>query len=291
LIEFQLLNDVRCTLGEGPVFDARRNALWFCDIVGKTLHFAALDTGEARAWSFPSEVCSLGVAESGRLVMALRETVGLFDPDREDFAEIARIEAGRPETRLNDGKVGSDGAFWVGTMDDRPDRQPIGALYRVTADGTVEKKVEGLSVSNGLAFSPDGRTMFHTDTRGPWIDRWDIDPVTGAIGNRTRIATLDDATGRPDGGATDAEGCYWSAGISAQVLNRFDRDGKLLASYPVPVAAPTMPCFGGADMRDLFVTNLTDGRPADLLARYPHSGLTLRGRSAVPGAPVGLFRD
>ncbi len=151
--------------------------------------------------------------------------------------------------------------------------------------------MEGIVVSNGLAFSPDGRTMFHADSRGPWIDRWDFEPSSGAIGNRQRIATLDEATGRPDGGATDVEGCYWSAGISAQVLNRFDRDGNLLARYPVPAAAPTMPCFGGADMRDLFVTNLTGGRPAELLARYPHSGLTLKGRAPVAGAPVSLFAD
>jgi len=293
MLDFAPLNDIRCALGEGPAFDARRDALWYCDIVGKTLHQTHLGTSEARQWAFDSEVTSLGIARSGRLVVALRDVVGMFDPDSGSFDPFAEIEAGRPETRLNDGKVGPDGAFWVGTMDDeeRTPKEPIAALYRVEFGGRVERKIDGLRVSNGLAFSDDGRTMFHSDSRGPWIDRWDFDAATGAISGRTRIAEPDDAIGRPDGGATDVEGCYWSAGVSAARLNRFGRDGELLASYPVPVAAPTMPCFGGSDMRRLFLTSLRQGRPPELLERYPLTGATLVAASPVAGAAVALFDD
>src|SRR5690606_21010994 len=123
--------------------------------------------GSTRTYSFPSEVGSFGLTESGRLVVALRSEVGLFDPADGSFRRLVEIEAENPGTRLNDGKVGPDGAFWVGTMDDRdqPVKEPIGSLYRVDALGHVERKVEGLFVSNGLAFSPDGRTMFHSDSR------------------------------------------------------------------------------------------------------------------------------
>ncbi|MCR4283581.1 MAG: SMP-30/gluconolactonase/LRE family protein, partial [Bauldia sp.] len=172
MLAFSPINTVRCELGEGPVYDHRRNALWYCDIVGRKIHRHELGAGATREWSFPSEVGSLGVAQSGRLVVALRHTVGLFDPDTESFDEIAAIEAERgPDTRLNDGKVGPDGAFWVGTMDDRglPVREPLGSLYRVTRDGTVERKMEGVCVSNGLAWTPDGRTMFHSDSSGRWL--------------------------------------------------------------------------------------------------------------------------
>ena len=153
-------------------------------------------------------------------------------------------------------------------MDDRGkpagERKPLGSLYRVDGSGRVEKKVEGLITSNGLAWSADGRSMFHTDSSGAWIDRWRFDPATGEIGERTRIvADIANADGRPDGGATDVEGCYWSAGISAARLNRYDADGRLVAHYPVPVAAPTMPCFGGPDMKTLFVTSLRTGRSAE----------------------------
>ena len=294
MIDFKPLNDVRCELGEGPVYDDRNHALFQCDITGKAVHRFDLATGAARRWSFPSEVGSIGLAESGRLVVALRHAIGLFDVRDESFQEIAAIETGRGnDTRLNDGKVGPDGAFWVGSMDDRAVqvKEPLGTLYRVSPDGKAEAKVKGLMISNGLAFSLDGRTMFHSDSRAGWLDRWDFNRASGVITNRTRIAELDEATGRPDGGATDVNGDYWSAGISAQRLNRFAPDGRLLESYPVPVGAPTMPCFGGPDLKTLFVTSLRIGRAPELLAKYPLTGITVVGTSPIAGSPVTRFRD
>jgi sugar lactone lactonase YvrE len=290
--EFAPVNDVSCELGEGPVYDDRRQALWYCDIVRRLLIRYALADKATRSWSFDTEVGSLGLARSGRVVVALRHEVGLFDPDSGDWRRIAEIEAGRSETRANDGKVGPDGAFWVGTMDDRDVavKEPIGALYRVTKAG-AEKKIDGVIVSNGLAFSPDGTAMFHSDSRGKWIDRWAFDAKSGSISGRRRIANLDDETGRPDGGATDAEGCYWSAGVSAARLNRFSPEGELLASFPVPVGAPTMPCFGGPGLKTLFVTSLRAGRAPELLTKYPLTGTLIAARSNVAGSPVARFDD
>jgi sugar lactone lactonase YvrE len=291
--EFKPLNDVRCEIGESPVWDARRGALWFCDIARHAVHRVEIATGDHREWNFPTEVGSIGLAESGRIIVALRDVVGLFDPDSEDFTEIAVVERDRRDTRLNDGKVGPDGAFWVGTQDDsgRPVRSPIASLYRVTADGKVEKKVEGLITSNGLAFTKDGRTMFHSDSSGRWIDRWEMNPETGEISGRKRIAEMTEETGRPDGGATDIEACYWSAGVSAARINRITRDGRVLATYPIPVAAPTMPCFAGEDMRTLYVTSLRFGRAPEKLEEFPMTGLVMVGRSPVAGTPVSRFRD
>jgi sugar lactone lactonase YvrE len=292
-LEFKPLNDTRCTLGEGPVFDDRRDALWWCDIAERRVHAFRFHESRTETYRFDSEVGSIGIAETGRLVVALRNEVGLFDPESGIFERIAEIEAGNPDTRLNDGKVGPDGAFWVGTMDDRnlPRKEPLGSLYRVDASGKVERKIEDVIVSNGLAFSPDGRTMFHSDSRGMWIDRWNFDAATGEISGRKRIAVLDDETGRPDGGATDATGAYWSAGVSAARLNRFSPEGELLESYPVPVAAPTMPCFGGPGLTQLYVTSLRVGRAPELLERYPLTGITIVADSPVAGSPVTRFRD
>ncbi|WP_035829752.1 SMP-30/gluconolactonase/LRE family protein [Kaistia adipata] len=278
-------------LAESAVYDDRGNRLLYCDIPDKAIHAVSLSTGETQVWRFPTVVGSFGLTETGRFVVALRDSVVLFDPETGESQTLAEIEADIPETRLNDGKVGPDGCFWVGTMDERPDRQPIGALYRVDAKGHVERKIDGLMVSNGLAFGPDGRTMFHSDSRGPWIDRWAFDPETGAISDRKRIAVLDDTIGRPDGGATDVEGCYWSAGVSGAKLNRFSPEGELLASYDVPAAAPTMPAFGGPDMKTLFLTSLRDGRTEEQLARWPLTGSVFIGRSPVAGSPVARFRD
>ena len=297
VLDFKPLDEsTRCELGECPVYDDRRDAILFEDIVNNTIHRVDLKTRATRKWRFPSNVGSFGMTETGRLVVALRDVVGLFDMDTEAWTEIAVIDRANPDTRLNDGKVGPDGAFWVGTMDDsgRPpsEIEPMGSLYRVTRDGKVEQKVTGLFVSNGIAWTPDGRTMYHSDSRGRWIDRWAFDPATGAISERTHIVKdIAEAAGRPDGAATDAEGCYWSAGVSAACLNRYDRNGKLLATYPVPVAAPTMPCFGGADLKTLYVTSLRMGRDPEKLVRYPLTGITVVGRSPVAGSPVSRFRD
>jgi sugar lactone lactonase YvrE len=292
-MDFKPLTEDEFTAAESPVYDDRRDVLWFCDIARHNLHSISLSTLALTTHEFPSEVCSLGLGESGRLVVALRKEVGIFDPETNTYTTLVPIEADRPETRLNDGKIGPDGAFWVGSMDDtnRAIKEPIAALYRVTADGKVERKIEEIIVSNGLAFSPDGTAMFHSDTRGPWLDRWRFDPATGAISERKRLAVLDEEVGRPDGGATDSEGNYWSAGVSASRLNRFSSDGRLLDGIAVPVAAPSMPCFGGAGLNRLFLTSLRWGRPKEALDRYPLTGRIMVADSPVAGAPVGRFRD
>src|SRR5260221_694901 len=135
-LDFETLNDVTCELGESPVYDDRRQVLWYCDIVRRLLIRYSLGDKTTRSWSFESDVGSLGLARSGRVVVALRHEVGLFDPESGDFQRIAEIEPGA-ETRCNDGKVGPDGAFWVGTMDDRdvPVKEPRGSLYRVSLQG------------------------------------------------------------------------------------------------------------------------------------------------------------
>ncbi len=295
VLEFKPVTEsIRCELGECPVYDDREDALLFEDIVNKTIHSIDLKTAATRQWTFPSEVGSFGLTEGGKLVVALRHSVGLFDRQSGAFNEIAVIEGDNPDTRLNDGKVGPDGAFWVGSMDNsgRAEPEPIGALYRVDKRGYVEKKIDGLYVSNGLAWTPDGRTMFHSDSRGRWIDRWTFDSANGAISGHQRIVKdIAQEAGRPDGAAADAEGCYWSAGVSAACLNRYDSSGKLLEKYPVPVAAPTMPCFGGPDMKTLFVTSLRHGRAPEMLEKYPLTGVTIVAQSPVAGAVVTRFKD
>jgi sugar lactone lactonase YvrE len=258
-LDFRPAADLKLQLGESPVFDERTGQLFFVDIAGRALHVLESGRSAPRSFTFESEVCSLGLAASGRLIVALRDAVILFDHTTGSRDELCRIEADRPETRLNDGKVGPDGAFWVGSMDNRSDKQPVGALYRVLPTGAVERKLQGLIVSNGLAWTADGEMMFHADSRGPWIDSWRFDRWTGAISGRRRFAEPNDI-GRPDGGSCDAEGFYWSAGVSAGRLNRYAPDGGLAESFELGIPAPTMPCFGGPDFRTLFLTSLGEGK-------------------------------
>lgn len=290
-MQFTCLADLKCELGESPVWDDRRQALFFVDILAPAIHAIGLDGGASRSWPMPAAIGSIGLTESGGLIAALKHDLALFDPETGALAPFARLPADEPEsTRLNDGKVGPDGAFWVGTMHDVADRRPIGALYRVAPDGAVTRHIEGLKVSNGLAFSPDGRVMYHSDTRGSWLDRWNFSVATGAIDGRARIREFDGDIGLPDGGATDSDGGYWSAGIYAGRVNRFSPWAALLDSFDFPVPAPTMPCFCGPELRLLAVTSHRQGPVAEQLERYPQSGGVFIARAPVSGSPVSRMR-
>lgn len=290
-LDFRLLLDVRCQVGESPVWDDRRKVVFFVDILEPAVHSVELDGTNHRTWRMPGVVGSIGLGRSGHLVAALGRSLAVFNPDDGSLAPLADIPDEPATNRLNDGKVGPDGAFWVGSMDDRPEKELRGSLYRVDGKGEVTRVIEKqFRVSNGLAWSADGRTMFHSDSRGPWIDRYDFDPAGGRVSGRTRIATLDDASGRPDGGACDAEGFYWSAGVSAGRLNRFSRDGALVGSEPVPVPSPTMPCFCGDDLRTLVITSLRPAAP-EVLSAAPRSGSLFIAAAPVAGARIERWAD
>lgn len=288
MLDFELVWDSRCTTGESPVWDERNRRLLFCDIQGKRIHAFGIDTGARETFEFPEVVCSLGVCRSGKLVVALRHRVVLYDTVARRIEALTGAVVEPATNRLNDGKVGPDGAFWVGSMDENTPRQPIANLYRVTPDGRIEQKAGGFSTSNGLAWSPDGRTMFHSDTSPGILEAWDFDPATGSISNHRVLGKFTSEQGRPDGGATDVQGNYWSAGPSAGCINQFSPDGQLLKRHPFPVPGPTMPCFAG-DF--LFVTSIRDGKPPEVLQQYPTLGGLFRAKAPVAGAPVALFAD
>jgi sugar lactone lactonase YvrE len=285
---FELVWDSRCGVAESPVWDAANRRVLFCDIPGKKINALSVDTGARETWDLPEVVGSFGLCRSGRLVVALRHRVVLFDPRTKAITDLTPTVVEPATNRMNDGKVGPDGAFWVGSMDENSPRQPLGALYRVTADGWIEKRSEGYAVSNGLAWSPDGRGMYHSDSTSAIIEAWDFDASNGGMTNHRVIAKLTNEDGRPDGAATDAEGNYWSAGPSAGCINCFSPTGQLLQKLPFPVPGPTMPCFAEDYM---YVTTLREGKSPEILQQFPTLGGLFRGPAPAAGAPVGVFED
>ncbi len=286
--DFELVWDSRCGVAESPVWDASSRCLLFCDIPGKRINALSVDDGARTWWGFPEVVGSFGLCLSGRLVVALRHRVVLFDRRTREMRNLTGPVDEPPTNRLNDGKVGPDGCFWVGSMDERPQREKRGALYRVSPDGRIERKAEGYAVSNGLAWSPDGRTMYHSDSTAGTIEAWDFDADSGGLGNHRVLATLTGEEGRPDGAACDIEGNYWSAGPSAGCINVFSPHGTLLERIPFPVPGPTMPCFAE---RHLYVTSLREGRSVETLGKFPTLGGLFRMAAPVVGAPVAVFGD
>jgi sugar lactone lactonase YvrE len=278
------LIDIPLGTGEGPCWDAEAGMLYFVDIPAPALYRIDPRTKRLDRFEMPGTIGSFGLTLDGRAIVALRHGVHLFDMRTGKFEFLVHPEPEPATNRLNDGKVGPDGRFWVGTMDDRPEKQPVANLYRIDPDGRSTRMFEGSTVSNGLAWSPDGRTLYHSDSRQRFLQAFDYDLASGNIANRRAVRTFTEEEGRPDGAAVDSEGYYWSSGVSAGCLNRVAPDGTIERKIMLPLAAPTMPCFGGDDLKTLFVTSLTSDRLGPKQA-----GTLVSFRVDVAGAPVGRF--
>jgi sugar lactone lactonase YvrE len=291
LIEF--ITTDRHELGECPTWDEKSQSLLWASITDGTIHRLEVATGRRESWSFDSSVGSFGLCSSGRFVVALRDQVVLFDPATGRRDLLARFSHPVEGMRLNDGKVGPDGAFWVGSMDDRknPIRETIGKLYRIDATGRVDIVAEGIRISNGLAWNAAGTMMYFSDSRSLWVDAFDFDPATGEASRRRRFLTLTDEIGRPDGATCDTDDNYWSAGVTGSRINCFSPAGVLLTSYDVPTFRPTMPCFGGADFQTLYVTSLREGLSQGQVDANPNAGGTISFRPGASGFPTLRFRD
>lgn len=287
-ISFETLIDFGLGIGESPVWDTTRNVLWFVDIVAPSIHWLDPKTRKSAAYAMPSAVGSLAFTQDGRLVAALRSGIHLFDPARETLDFLVHPEPDRTTNRLNDGRIGPDGCFWVGSMHDAIPRAASGALYRITPTGSCERVIDGLKVSNGLAWSPDARTMYHADSRASShageIRAFDFDARSGRLGRAKSFAVLTEKDGLPDGAAVDVNGLYWSAGVTAGCINRFSPDGVLVDSITLPVSAPTMPCFGGPDGKTVFVTSLATDRSG-----RAETGTVIAFRTDITGVSEPVF--
>jgi sugar lactone lactonase YvrE len=278
-------------LGESPFWHPSEQCLYWCDINGRALHRHDPTTGAHSLWGFDSEPGSCAPLPGGDLLLALRDGLVRFDPTTAKTRLLAKAPYDRTQQRFNDGKADASGAFWVGTIHE-PRDAPRAALYRY-ADGELERMGGGVTVSNGLAFSPDGRTLYWSDTTAHTIYALDMDLATGQVGARRVFAQFPDKLqarqsgqpygGRPDGAAVDAEGCYWVAMYEGGRLLRLSPAGELLQQIALPVLRPTMPAFGVADLRTLYVTSAA-AQPGD--PAQPLAGCVLRLRADVPGLPV-----
>jgi sugar lactone lactonase YvrE len=231
----------------------------------------------------------------GHLLLAMRDGLWRFDPRDGSRFGLASAPYDPARERFNDGKADLRGRFWVGTIYE-PRDPPNAALYRWSG-GALTQMQGGITVSNGLAWSPDGRTLYWSDTKAHTVFALDADPDTGEVSSRRIHAQFPPKLpgqdlrlygGRPDGAAVDVEGCYWVAMFEGQRVLRLAPSGEVLAELALPVRCPTMPCFGGDDLKTLYITTAREGRPAAELADQPHAGCVLSCRVEVPGLPVNF---
>lgn len=306
---WQCVGDQTFELGESPFWHPLEQMLYWVDIAGKKILRTDVSLGLIESWDMPSEPGCIAPAASGGLVIALRH--GVFRARRFGAAlePIATLAYDPALMRANDGKCDALGRFWIGTLDETKTAHNA-ALYsldcRSAGSALIECKVADASTANALAWSPDGRTVYWADTPSHTIHAWDFEPDSNAMSARRVFhqfepkpahwqfhasASASDYQGRPDGAAVDQQGHYFVAMYEGRRLCQFAPDGRLLAQWATPAQCPTMPCFGGADLRTLFVTSARHGRSAAELAALPLSGCVFSMRMAVPGLPVNFFAD
>lgn len=284
-------------LGESPLWHPVEQVLYWVDIPGQRLCRFDPAQGVHREWPLPAEPGCCAALLGGGLLLAMRDGVWRFDPATGERSRIAPPPYDPAGQRFNDGKPDAQGRLWVGTLDDA--RAPNAALYRLDRDRRLTRVADGITTSNGLAFSLDGRTVYWADTKAHVVMALDVEPVGGTLSRRRVFHAfapradgqpLDSYGGRPDGAAVDSEGAYWVAMFEGQRLVRLAPDGTLLGELPLPVRCPTMPCFGGPDLRTLYITTARQNRPADELAAQPLAGRVLTLRVSVPGLPAHLVQ-
>ena len=292
------VNDVlaaQAILGECPVWSVKEQVLYFADILAPAIHRFDPVSGEHKLLPMPEHTGCFGLREKGGFIAAMRTGIFLLDKEGNVEKKVADSPTEPSKSRFNDGRVDPWGRFWCGTIWE-PRDSLNGKLCRVDSNLNCEVKAGDVLVSNGLAFSPDKQSMFHSDTPNHVLYRYPLDVQTGEItAPREVVRNFEKPSegqiygGRPDGAAFDSEGCYWSAQFDGGRVLRLSAQGEILAEVMLPVRWPTMVAFGGADLKTLFITSSRENRTEEELKQYPLSGDVFAVRVQVAGCPEPLF--
>jgi sugar lactone lactonase YvrE len=292
---FQVAYDAPMAVGECPLWNPAEACLYWVDIDGFAVHRLDPASGAHRSWRMDSEPSALALHAGGGLAVACRSGFVHLDTASGAVTPIAPAPYDSATSRFNDGRADAAGRFWAGTLYE-PRNQQAAEMFRLER-GTVQRVWSGgMTNSNGLAFSPDARTLYHADTASHRIDRYDFDAATGTVSNQRPFQRFSadkaasDYGGRPDGAAVDSEGAYWCAMFEGGRLLRFAPDGTLLREVKLPLRCPTMVAFGGADLRTLYITSASHKRAPAELAQYPLTGRVLSMRVDAAGLREPFYR-
>ena len=278
-----------CALGEGPVWDAEAQALYWVDIQGKTIHRYDVSTGEHKTRATPTTVGFAALDDGGQIIAGLQDGISRIHFGNGSLQTIVKPQYAHPDNRFNDGKCDSRGRLWAGTMNDKDHAKPTGALYRLDERGLGEQAT-GIYVSNGLGWSPDDKTMYYTDTgtRKVWVYDYDIE--TGeASGRRDFLSFEDKSKGKPDGMCVDSQGRVYNALWDGWGISIHAPDGKSEGRIDLPVPRVTCCAFGGDDMKTLYITTASTGLSDAQKKEAPLAGCVFAVRMDIAGQPVARY--
>lgn len=268
-------------LGEGPLW--WDGAVWFTDIKQKKIHRFDPATGAQKSWPAPSQTGFLAPRKGGHFIAGTKTGLMDFDPASGAFALLREVEPQRPTNRLNDGAADSQGRLWFGSMDD-DEQQPTGQLYCFDR-GHLRPMDSGYVITNGPAFSPDGRVLYHTDTVARRIYAFDLGR-DGTLSNKRLFVEIEEGAGYPDGPTVDSEGCLWTGLFAGWGVRRYSPEGRLVQTVTFPVANITKIAFGGEDLTTAFATTAAKGLDAAAHKDQPLAGGLFRFKAPAPGLPA-----
>ncbi len=278
------------TIGEGILWDSRRQVLWWTDIDRSRLHRHDWATQISHVLPTPERLGSFGlVAGSDALIAAFASGIGLYDPASATLEWLARPDAHGARVRFNDGRVDRRGRFWTGTMDESEPKGPVGSLYSFDRTHGLRCHRGGIRISNGLCMSADGARLYFADSPSRTIEVHDLSEPDGSLGAASVFARCADRA-VPDGATVDADGCLWSAQWGGSRVVRYTPDGREDLRLSVPTRQPTCVCFGGPDLDLLFVTTAREGLSDAALQREPHAGDVFVYRPGFTGLPEEEYR-
>lgn len=280
-VEATAVAQIGAVLGEGPVWIRRDSTLRFVDIKERRIYRFDPATGDLSFKTAPDQPGFVLPVKGGGFVAGLQSGVHRFDDNTGAFTKISDVEAHLPGNRLNDGAVGPDHALWFGSMNDA-ETGTTGSLFRMDAGGRVTSLDSNYGITNGPAFSPDGRAFYHTDSAACVTYVFDA-ATDGTLSNKRPFIRFDSGTGWPDGSVVDAEGCIWISMWGGWGVRRYSPLGELLNTIPFPCANVTKIAFGGSDLRTAYATTASKGLSADERAAQPLAGDLFSFRTDVPG--------
>lgn len=285
-IDIQVVPDSCVLLGECPLWHPEEQALYWIDIAGLAVHRFDPASKARASWPLPSEPGCIAWSVGGGLVVAMRSEIAMLDTRNGDLRRIADAPYDASRIRFNDGRCDAAGRLWIGTLsDDRS--QALGALYCLER-GIIRKVGNPVTVSNGIAFGIDNRKIYHADTTAHRISVYDYDLASGSLDGGRLFKQFPDVRdenygGRPDGAAVDSVDSYWCAMYEGSKLLCISPKGDILQDIALPVTCPTMPAFGGADLRTVYITTVRHKRTDIELNAHPFSGYVLSLQVDIPG--------
>ena len=266
----KLAVDCRCTLGEGPQWDAKHQRLYWCDILEKQLHWLSPATGESGHYQLDHMVSLITPLEEGGLLLVGEDRLSRFDPTSGSVEKFCDFEADNTITRSNDARVDRHGSLWLSSMG-KSAELGAGSLYRLHR-GKLTQLRSGLTIPNAICFSEDGQFAWFTDTVTGVVMRWALDDDGWPTGEPQPWADFSSTLGNPDGAVIDSEGCLWLALWGAGQVVRLDPDGQIIGRVEMPISQPSCPAFAGHDLKTLYITTAQEGFTAEQLAKEPTAG-------------------